>query len=184
MFPTLVRSIADTNAHWQDRFRICEFSAQPDHVHMIVEADDQAALVDGMRGFEIRTSRRMNRLLMERGGFFADRWHGRALTSPRNTRNAIVYVLANHAKHSGERPCASVDRYSSAPYFRDFIEFRGRAPYETSADLLGAEYDAEEILSRESCDRTLLPVARARTWLLSIGWKRHGLISILERPHS
>jgi len=26
------------------------------------------------------------------------------------------------------------------------------------------------------------PVAEARTWLLSVGWRRHGLISVAEVP--
>jgi hypothetical protein len=55
---------------------------------------------------------------------WADRWHGRALTTPRDVRNALIYV--------------------------------GSAP----------------------------PVTAPETWLLRAGWRRHGLLTDEDCPHS
>jgi hypothetical protein len=77
-----------------------------------------------VRGLCIRIARRVNRLLSRRGRFFSDRWHGRALTSPRAVRHALVYVLGNFRKHQPDAR-ALFDVYSSAPYFRGFVECPG-----------------------------------------------------------
>jgi hypothetical protein len=69
-----------------------------------------------------------------------------------------VYVLQNARKHGASRAFAP-DVFSSAPWFE---WWRG-----------GIEKDAE---SRPR------PLERARTWLLSIGWRRLGLIDPLELP--
>src|SRR5262245_6191892 len=48
-----------------DRFgmRLCEFSVQDGHIHLIVEAEDKNALSRGMQGLEIRLARAVNRVL-------------------------------------------------------------------------------------------------------------------------
>src|SRR5437879_4806944 len=52
----------------------------------------------------IRVARAVNRALNRRGAVWTDRYHARALTSPRAVRNALVYVLMNRRKHrEGER---------------------------------------------------------------------------------
>jgi REP-associated tyrosine transposase len=96
-------------------FRLLHFSIQIDHLHMIVEADDHAALVRGLQGLAIRTARAINRLLGRRGSVWADRHHRRALRTPREVRNAIAYVLLNVRKHL---PWSrGLDRCSSSQWF-------------------------------------------------------------------
>jgi len=91
--------IRRTNARYDD-FRVTEFSVQHDHVHALVEADDHAALSRGMRSLMIRAALRFNRVLgRERGKLWGDRYHRRDLKTPRQVRNALVYVLANDKKH-------------------------------------------------------------------------------------
>jgi putative transposase len=132
-------------------------------VHLIVEAESKASLASGMRGLAVRMARRMNRLLFRRGRFWADRWHGRALTSPREVRNALVYVLQNHRKHAARGVhalSAHLDPLSSAQWFDGFLEpvalvFRGVGP---------------------PC------IVAARTWLPRIGWQRRGRIHSGEAP--
>jgi hypothetical protein len=110
-------------------------------------------------------------LLGRRGRFFAGRWHGRALMSPRAVRNALVYVLANFRKH--RRAAAEVlDPYSSAPYFREFREFPGSVPCAHHPGLI----------PRALAPPREAPVVIARTWLLRTGWKRRGRISVSEYP--
>lgn len=49
------------------RFRICHFSVQSNHVHLIVEATSRDTLSRGMQGLAIRLARAVNRVLARRG---------------------------------------------------------------------------------------------------------------------
>jgi len=118
VFPTVRLAIAAANRRAPHAFRIVHFSAQADHVHLVVEALDKRALSAGMRGLAVRIARRVNRLVFRRGALWADRWHGRALTTPRAVRHAIVYVLNNFRKHHPTNR-APLDPFSSSPYFDD-----------------------------------------------------------------
>ena len=139
-------------------FRVVEFSIQKDHVHAIVEASDERTLSRAMNGLTTRIARGLNRLWQRAGQVFDDRYHARILTSPRAVRVALIYVLQNARKHGAWRAFAP-DVFSSAPWFDGW---KG-----------GLEKAAQ------SRPRML---EQARTWLLSIGWRRHGLIDPLELP--
>ncbi|MFZ5889691.1 MAG: hypothetical protein ACOY0T_01370 [Myxococcota bacterium] len=168
-------------------FRVCIFSVQSNHLHLIVEAATHRALIEGMRGVSIRIARRLNRLLGRRGQLFAERWHGHALTSPREVRHAIVYVLANAYKH-GAREAGLIDPFSSAPFFTGYSEYAGIEPCmvksagENPGEEKFEEDGFEEEKSRLPLNIRACPVVAARTWLLSRGWRKRGLISIKEVP--
>ena len=140
------------------RFRILQFSVQNDHLHLLVEASDAKALSTGAQGLAIRTARRLNRHLGRAGKVWGDRHHTRALPSPREVRNALVYVLMNIKKHS-RAYCDGIDPCSSAPWFDGFVA--DRSP-ETSRDPP--------------------PVRAPHTWLAAHGWRRRGLIDPRECP--
>src|SRR5262245_60215570 len=57
-------------------FAVTHFSIQSTHIHMIVEAKDDAALSRGMRSLDTRLALAINRVLDRRGQVVADRWHG------------------------------------------------------------------------------------------------------------
>jgi REP element-mobilizing transposase RayT len=148
-------------------FRICHLSIQGNHMHLIVEADGAGALARGMQGFEISCARRLNAALTlrtgrkHRGQVFADRYHPVVLKSPRQVRNALCYVLNNWRRHREDEGRAVVDFYSSG------IGFDGwKAPVDR----------------RISPESELLPIKFAHSWLLTRGWRRHGLVSPWERP--
>jgi REP element-mobilizing transposase RayT len=129
----------------REDFRIVQYSVQNDHVHMLVEADDSAALSAGMKSFAVRAARRLNtRVLRRRGSVWAERYHRRDLVSPRDVRNAVVYVINNHLKHH-EWDAGLVDPCSSAPWFSGWMHGPSPPPEPS-------------------------PVERARTWLLDRGW--------------
>lgn len=153
----VLRSIKDSQ---RAGFRAVHYSIQDNHLHLIVEAENRTALSSAVRGLVVRIARRVNQLLFRRGRFWADRWHGRALKSPREVRNALVYVLKNRSKHVGAHG-AALDPLSSAEWFNGFAE----------------------PLPRNF--RSMMPCAHAppRTWLLTVGWRRHGTIGLKERPH-
>src|SRR5438445_11087604 len=82
-------------------FRIVHLSIQRSHVHLLVEADNKLALSRGMQSFQISAAKHINReysvklKLTERrrGNVFVDRYHAAELTSPRQARRALAYVL-------------------------------------------------------------------------------------------
>jgi REP element-mobilizing transposase RayT len=126
-------------------FRIVVFSIQRNHLHLIVEADDQRALTLGLQGFLSGLARRINHRIGRRGRLWRDRYHAHEITSPSHTRNVLRYVLQNTAHHGGP---VGIDPLSSATWFDGFAGYRPS----TEAP----------------------PVARARTWLLSCGWHLEG----------
>ena len=144
-------------------FRVVHFSIQPNHLHLIVEATSKTALARGMQGLASVVARRVNRTLRRRGALFGDRYHAHALASPTEVRHAVVYVLKNFEKHPdpvpdlGTEPRDGIDPCSSARWFGGWAQ--PTAP-----------------------PGLLAPVATPRTWLLSKGWKRAGLVTRHERP--
>lgn len=88
----------------RERFgvRIIHYSVQGNHLHLIVEAEGAAALSRAMQGLATRLAKRLNALANRRGGVFADRYHARTLTSPREVGNAIRYVVTNYHHHARE----------------------------------------------------------------------------------
>jgi REP element-mobilizing transposase RayT len=172
VFPTVCLAIRGATEREPERFRIVHFSVQWDHVHLVVEARDERALSSGIRSVAIRVARYVNQLVIRRGRFWADRWHGRALTSPRAVRNVLVYVFGNFRKHALRSLPRGIDVYSSALQFDGWREFQsGRAPPLAgphSHAALGAE----------------VVVGCAKTWLGRIGWRRLGLLRIDEAPRN
>jgi putative transposase len=100
---------------------VVEYSVMSNHLHLLVEAASARALSRSMQSITIRLAKRLNALLRRSGRVFADRYRSRSLRSPREVRNALVYVLNNfrrHADQSGPRlPLSFVDPYSSAGFF-------------------------------------------------------------------
>jgi hypothetical protein len=66
-----------------------------------VEADEPTGFERGVRGLAIRIAKAVNRMLARRGPVWGDRYHARMLRTPREVRNALVYVLNNFRKHTG-----------------------------------------------------------------------------------
>jgi hypothetical protein len=72
--------------------RVGAFSVQTDHLHAIVEADDDRALRAGTRGLAIRVSLAVNRILARKGPVWSDRYHTHALRTPAETRTWLAAV--------------------------------------------------------------------------------------------
>ena len=92
-------------------FRLVHFSVQGNHLHLIVEAGDAAALGRGMQALGIRVARAINRAAGRRGRVFADHYFARELKTPAEVRRAVRYVLDNRMLHGAlapqTDPCAS-----------------------------------------------------------------------------
>src|SRR4030095_7641426 len=98
-----------------ERFRVLQFSVQADHLHLLVEADEPTGFERGVRGLAIRVAKAVNCALGRRGHVWGDRYHARLLRTPREVRNALVYVLNNFRKHI--RGARGLDPRSSARWF-------------------------------------------------------------------
>ena len=156
-FAQVRRALVETRLSW---FRVVHFSVQADHVHLLVEARDKICLSRGVAGLTARMARSLNRVLGRRGRLWSDRFHARALRTPREVRRGLVDVIMNWRKHVPE--AMGLDPCSSAEWFEGW-----KAPPATGT------------LQRCAGDR---PLAPSRTWLLAQGWKRHGLLGPNERP--
>jgi REP element-mobilizing transposase RayT len=154
VFAALVNAFAAAS---RDAFRLLHFSVQRDHVHLLVEADTPRRLSRGLQGLMISAAKGLNRALGRRGTVWSDRYHARVLPTPREVRNALVYVLANFKKHG--RGAGGIDPRSSARWFDGWRQ-------------------------RIAASEKRSPVARARTWLARAGWRRHGLIDVEEGPRA
>src|SRR6187401_2608595 len=129
VFGVLRRAIARASV---DRFRVIHFSIQQDHGHFIVEGDEARRARGGVHGLAIRLALAVNRALGRRGKVVGDRYHARALSTPRQMRISMVYVLLNFRKHL--RAPACVDPRSSGPHFLGWQ----RAPDVTDAPAVTA----------------------------------------------
>jgi len=90
--------------------RLIHFAVLGNHLHLIVEAEDNEALSRAMQGLLIRIAKALNRMMRQDGTVFADHYHSRLLRTPTELVNAIAYVLRNHEHHYGE---AGENRFSS-----------------------------------------------------------------------
>ena len=166
---------ATLTALQHDGFRICYLSVQRNHLHVIVEAQSKRALVRGLQGFQISAAKHINAAVTartgerRRGKVFADRYHSRALTSPRAVRHAICYVLNNWRRHEEDR--AKIAQTWKLDPFSNAIDFVGWKEREDSPFLYRGPKSYQQLV-------TWLP----KTWLLREGWKRHGMISVFEVP--
>ena len=152
--------------------RIVHMSVQDSHVHLLVEADGRMELARGIQAFAISAAKQINRVVgLQRGRkrtgkVFADRYHVDVIKTPRQMRNTLAYVFNNWRKHrvAGLSPGWRVDPFSTASLFDGWRD--------------GACLDRERFPSEFS----LLVVQEARTWLLRVGWRRHGLLDWRQVP--
>jgi hypothetical protein len=158
------RSLAEASE--RGAFRVAHYSLQGDHAHLIVEAQGKRALASGMKSIGARLARAVNRVSGRSGPVLDGRYHHRSLRSPREVRRALAYVLLNARRHLAKRRHAPrsgvhLDGASSARWFD------------------GWQPKAASRLPESHAPRD---VARPRTWLLRVGWRRHGLVDPAEVP--
>ena len=82
-------------------FRLVHYSVQGNHVHLLVEAEDETALSRGMKGLGVRVAKGLNRVMGRQGKVLDDRYHGHILRTPTEVRRARDYLLQNARRHFG-----------------------------------------------------------------------------------
>ena len=129
--------------------RVCEYSVQANHLHLIVEAEGKVALSRGMRGLAVRIAKGVQRIAGCAGRVLADRYFAHILRTPIEVKNALQYVLENARRHGWR--AIMFDPCSSALWFDGWRHLVDVPPPPS-------------------------PLARARSWLLRIGWRHGGLL--------
>ncbi len=152
----------------REDFRVTSFNVLGNHLHLITEAENELRMSRGMQGLMVRLARAINKVLGRTGQVFAERYHARALKTPREVRNALRYVLCNarhHAAERGQRLARTwIDPYSSGVWFDGWRDAIVDQPW------------------LRKLRRGQVPVEKPRTWLLAEGWRKHGLIGFDEVP--
>ena len=155
--------------------RVVHLSIQRNHIHLLVEAADETCLARGMQGLQISAARHLNAAVSvelgqpraRRGQVFANRYHAEILDTPRRARHALAYVLNNWRRHREDlggaaQRKAAVDPYSSG------ISFDGWRDHPTPFAF--------------PRDYQPLVVSPPRCWMLTTGWRRHGLVGLRDIP--
>ena len=125
-------------------------------------------LACGRKSIGARLARDVNRVAGRSGPVLDGRYHHRSLRSPREVRRALAYVLLNARRHLAKSrgisrtAAAHLDGASSARWFDGWRPEVGEPPPKPP--------------------QRIREVARPRTWLLRIGWRRHGLVDPAEVP--
>ncbi len=158
-------------------FRLVHYSLQGNHAHLIVKAHDRDALGRGMMAIGSRLARALNRATGHSGQVLADRYHLRLLETPREVHRALRYVLLNARRHAGAARAklagVGLDPVSSALWFDGW----NRQGVEAAKRLI-----AERSARARAAPAGKPAVARPRTWLLTVGWRRHGLLDPADVP--
>ena len=100
----LKRAIVNARSHG---LRIVQFSIQSNHIHLIVESENNKVLTKGMRSLTVTFAKGLGK-----GRVQLERYHLHVLKSVRETKNAVKYVLFNQQKHE-KGTYSKVDEYSS-----------------------------------------------------------------------
>jgi REP element-mobilizing transposase RayT len=147
-------------------FRVVHYSIQRDHVHLLIEAQNNRSIACGMKSVGARIGKLANRLFDRSGKVLDGRYHLRPLRTPLEVRRALRYVLLNHRHHAAQRRRSSVHCLPSIP----------------DPASSGRWFDGWRVATAPPESVDVREVAVARTWLLQIGWRRHGLIDPAEVP--
>jgi REP element-mobilizing transposase RayT len=155
-FKAVMRSFAGGKLGVKDKggFRLTQFAVLGNHIHLMVEADSREHLASAMGGLTTRLARALNKVWQRSGKVFAARYHDVVLNSPSRVKNALNYILHNGRKHGIGGLERWLDPCSSARWFDGWD-------------------DAEGDPKRPAA------LAHAATWLLSKGWKRRGLLTLV-----
>src|SRR5882672_6110409 len=147
-------------------FRLAQYSVQKNHLHLVAKTNKTTSLTRGLQKLSVRIARQLNSALDRQRRVFADRYHARALATPRAVRNALRYVLLNSHHHAVRRgssfwrwrtfdPCSSGETFDGWSSVDGYVA--GGIP-PPKPDRPGAEV-------RSDVAETVVP---ARRWLLRV----------------
>jgi hypothetical protein len=90
-------------------FEVCYYTIQSNQIHLIAEAKDTKALIQGMRSVTHTIVKKLGK-----GSIQIERYHLHVLKNPKETYHALNYVINNEQRHTGKRDQRFTNTYSSA----------------------------------------------------------------------
>jgi hypothetical protein len=106
----LKRAILNARRHG---LRVIHYSLQSNHIHFILEAQNNEIMTRGLRSLTITFAKGL-----KKGRVQLERYHLHVLRGVRETKNAVHYVVFNQQKHTGMKK-AYIDEYSSLGSIKD-----------------------------------------------------------------
>jgi len=91
--------------------KVIHFSLEYDHVHLLIEADNNLILGKGMQAFGVTFSKAINRLKKLTGEVYKHRYHFRRISSSSELKNVMNYIFTNGLKHKTSK--SIVNSYNS-----------------------------------------------------------------------
>jgi len=79
--------------------KVLHYSLEYDHVHLLIEADNNHILGKGMQAFGVTMAKGINRLKRLKGAVYKHRYHFRQISSPRQLKSVMNYIFTNGMKH-------------------------------------------------------------------------------------
>jgi REP element-mobilizing transposase RayT len=79
--------------------RVIHYSLEYDHVHLLIEAENNFILGKGMQAFGVTFSKALNRLRKIKGSVYKHRYHFRKIVGARQLKNVMNYIFSNGLKH-------------------------------------------------------------------------------------
>jgi hypothetical protein len=83
-----------------ERVRYAAYSAQGNHLHLVLEAVSREALAGAISALKGRVTAVANAILGRKGPVFVSSFHTTVLRSPTQVRNALAYLVENAARHA------------------------------------------------------------------------------------
>ncbi|MBT3235287.1 MAG: hypothetical protein HN353_04995 [Bdellovibrionales bacterium] len=144
--------------------RVIHFAIVKNHLHLLVEAQDNQSLSRGVRSLLISYAMRINRHLGRKGGIFTDRFNMEVIKFPKRMRYLLAYIFKNSAKH--QKIAFTVDGYSSMPIFKEDKRLFGRKIATKWSRSVGTRL-------QKTLQEFLSP---PKSWLAQSGWKQQTAI--------
>jgi REP element-mobilizing transposase RayT len=88
--------------------KVIHFTLEYDHVHLLIEADNNNILGKGMKAFGVTLAKAVNRVKNSKGGVYKHRYHFRQISSARQLKNVLIYIFGNGVKHGTAPSIVSV----------------------------------------------------------------------------
>jgi len=79
--------------------KVLHYALEYNHVHLLIEADNNKLLHKGMQAFGITIAKAINKFKSNKGTVYKHRYHFRQISSLRDFKNVMNYIFQNGMKH-------------------------------------------------------------------------------------
>lgn len=94
--------------------KVIHYSLEYDHVHLLIEADNNVILGKGMQSLGVTLSKAINRTKRIKGRVYKHRYHFRKINSARELKNVMFYIFNNGVKHGASKSLNTIYNSFSA----------------------------------------------------------------------